>query len=151
MMSLLVSFQSAIMILGNPAEIYMYGTQAWLGYCIGFILALTAAERLVIPWMYPLHLTSINEVVNSLYVTLSTLHTWYIALLLVVVFLKTFVFWWWCFSRHSSSSGDVSQGATLLVVVFPFWSYTFISSVCSHTLMYTVYNSLYYTHMLVVI
>ena len=87
-MSLLVSFQSAIMILGHPAEIYMYGTQAWLGYCIGFILGLTAAERLVIPWMYPLHLTSINEVGHSLNFIVSTLHTLYIALLLVVVLLK---------------------------------------------------------------
>ena len=62
MLSLLVSFQSALMILGNTAEVYSYGTQQWFGTMIGFTLAILLAERLYVPWMYPLKLTSINEV-----------------------------------------------------------------------------------------
>jgi len=61
-LSLFVSFQSAIMMLGLTAEMYMYGVQwlVWLplSYTVAFILT----ERLVIPWLYPLKLVSVNAV-----------------------------------------------------------------------------------------
>ncbi|ELT91131.1 hypothetical protein CAPTEDRAFT_97319, partial [Capitella teleta] len=60
-LSLVVSYQSAIMILGNPAEVYLYGTQQWFGSLIGYALAILLAERLLVPWIFPLQLTSIHE------------------------------------------------------------------------------------------
>ncbi|ELT88103.1 hypothetical protein CAPTEDRAFT_139224 [Capitella teleta] len=64
--SLLVSFQSAIMILGCSAEIYSYGTQQWFGILLGFTFAILLAERLFVPWIFPLQLTSVYEVSRRL-------------------------------------------------------------------------------------
>lgn len=62
MLSLMVSFQSALMIIGFSAEVYSYGTQNWFGALIGFPLGILVAERLFVPWIFPLKLTSIYEV-----------------------------------------------------------------------------------------
>ena len=62
MLSLLVSFQSAILIVGYTAEIYLRGSQLWLGSIIFMSLAILIAERLIVPWLYPLRLTSVFEV-----------------------------------------------------------------------------------------
>ena len=62
MLSLLVSHQSAIMILGNAAEMYTRGSLAWLWMSISFLFSVFICERIVIPWLYPLGLTSIYEV-----------------------------------------------------------------------------------------
>ena len=60
-MSICVSFISAILILGAPAEMYMYGTQYWLTW-IGLTIASVLAALLFVPLLYPLKLTSSYEV-----------------------------------------------------------------------------------------
>jgi len=60
--SLVVSFQSAIMVLGDTAEMYQYGIQYLIWAPIGFSITLLVSERLIIPWIYPLQLVSINDV-----------------------------------------------------------------------------------------
>ena len=62
MFSIVVSFMSAIAILGLVAETYRYGVQAVLMYSPAFIIALVLSERLFVPWIYRLKLTSIYEV-----------------------------------------------------------------------------------------
>lgn len=59
--SILVSFNSAIVILGAPAEVYLYGTQYWM-YSFGIALACVLASVLFVPLLYPLKLTSSYEV-----------------------------------------------------------------------------------------
>ena len=60
--SMFVSFQSAIMMLGLTAEMYQYGIQYLIWIPVGFACAIVTTERLVVPWIYPLKLTSINDV-----------------------------------------------------------------------------------------
>ena len=62
--SLLVSFQSAIMVLGLTAEMYQYGIQWLIWAPVGLTMTILVSERLVIPWIYPLQLVSINDVSN---------------------------------------------------------------------------------------
>lgn len=59
--SILVSFMSAILILGTPAEMYTQGTQYFM-YMFGIILAIILASQLFVPLLYPLQLTSSFEV-----------------------------------------------------------------------------------------
>ncbi|CAH1785524.1 unnamed protein product [Owenia fusiformis] len=59
-LSLMVTFTSCITLLGFTAEMYTGGSQFWL-YCVGVSLAALAAERIFIPLLYPLHLTSTYE------------------------------------------------------------------------------------------
>lgn len=56
-LSLIASFQSAVAIIGVPAEIYTNGTQYW---CIGFayVLGLLIPAHVFIPMFYRLHLSS---------------------------------------------------------------------------------------------
>ncbi|XP_060042710.1 sodium-dependent multivitamin transporter isoform X2 [Erinaceus europaeus] len=59
-LSLLATFQSAVAILGVPAEIYRFGTQYWfLGCC--YFLGLLIPAHIFIPIFYRLHLTSAYE------------------------------------------------------------------------------------------
>jgi len=67
-LSLFVSFQSAVTMLGMTAEMYMYGIQVLVWMWIGFTVAFLFTERFIIPWLYPLRLVSINAV--SLIVTM---------------------------------------------------------------------------------
>ena len=60
--STLASYMSAIAVLGMTAEMYMFGSQMWLWAIICFSVALLLAERLAVPWLYPLKLTSVFEV-----------------------------------------------------------------------------------------
>ena len=60
-MSLLVSFVSAIGILSFTSEMYMHGPQFVLGIG-GKLIGILIAERFLVPWLYPLKLTSVNEV-----------------------------------------------------------------------------------------
>ncbi|KAG6921615.1 solute carrier family 5 member 6, partial [Chelydra serpentina] len=56
-LSLLATFQSAVAILGVPAEIYRFGTEYWfLGCC--YFLGLLIPAHVFIPVFYRLHLTS---------------------------------------------------------------------------------------------
>lgn len=59
--SILVSFMSAILILGTPAEMYTEGTLYTL-YLLGMILSILLSVLLFVPLLYPLKLTSSFEV-----------------------------------------------------------------------------------------
>ncbi|KAI0228436.1 Sodium-dependent multivitamin transporter [Lamellibrachia satsuma] len=59
--STLASNFSAIAVLGMTAEMYMFGSQMWLWAVISVSVALLFAERLAVPWFYPLKLTSVFE------------------------------------------------------------------------------------------
>ncbi len=60
-MSILMSFTSAIMILGTTAEIYINGL-AYMVYAVGMVLGGLLATILFVPLLYPLKLTSSYEV-----------------------------------------------------------------------------------------
>jgi Na+/proline symporter len=60
--SMFVSFQSAIMILGSTAEMYQYGVQYLVWTPVSFAAAIIITERLIVPWIFPLKLVSINDV-----------------------------------------------------------------------------------------
>ena len=59
--SLMVSFESSIMMLGVPAEVYVYGFQ-WLIGNIGFLIANILAIKVLVPIIHPLKITSAYEV-----------------------------------------------------------------------------------------
>ncbi|XP_071107426.1 sodium-coupled monocarboxylate transporter 1-like [Haliotis cracherodii] len=59
-MSLLVTFLSALTILGTPAEVYTYNSMFWW-ICVGFVLATVGAVRVFIPFFYRLGTTSVFE------------------------------------------------------------------------------------------
>lgn len=59
-LSLLATFQSAVAILGGPAEIYRFGTQYWFLGC-SYFLGLLIPAHIFIPVFYRLHLTSAYE------------------------------------------------------------------------------------------
>ncbi|XP_022311982.2 sodium-coupled monocarboxylate transporter 1-like [Crassostrea virginica] len=61
--SILVSFLSAILILGAPAEMYTKGTQYYL-YVFGQMAAVVLATVLFVPLFYPLKLTSMYEYIE---------------------------------------------------------------------------------------
>ena len=60
-MSIVMSHVSAILVLGGPAQIYTRGTLYWL-FCVGLLLGQLLAAHLCIPVIFPLKLTSVNEV-----------------------------------------------------------------------------------------
>ncbi|KAH9489387.1 Sodium-coupled monocarboxylate transporter 1 [Bulinus truncatus] len=60
--SIVVSFISAIVILGTPAEVYIKGTE-YIISCIGICIGITGAALLFVPLLYPLKLTSVYEIV----------------------------------------------------------------------------------------
>ena len=62
-LSLLASFVSAILLLGTPAEIVIYGTQYWM-ICISFLFVMPLAAYVFIPVFYRLGLTSVFEVIK---------------------------------------------------------------------------------------
>lgn len=64
--SILVSFQSAILILGAPAEMYTKGTQYYL-YMFGQMWAVVMATVLFVPLFFPLKMTSMYEYLELRY------------------------------------------------------------------------------------
>jgi len=64
-LSLFVSFQSAIAMLGFTAEMYVYGVQFMIWAPTGYALSTMFVERLVIPWIFPLQLVSVNDVSST--------------------------------------------------------------------------------------
>ncbi|XP_056281680.1 solute carrier family 5 member 6 [Pseudoliparis swirei] len=56
-LSLLASFQSAVAIIGVPAEVYAHGTQYWFIGC-AYFLGLLIPAHVFIPVLYRLHLSS---------------------------------------------------------------------------------------------
>ncbi|KAK2879135.1 hypothetical protein QQF64_010718 [Cirrhinus molitorella] len=59
-LSLMATFQSAVAIIGTPAEIYANGTQYWFIGC-SYILGLLIPAHIFIPLFYRLHLTSVYQ------------------------------------------------------------------------------------------
>lgn len=64
-LSLLVTFQSGISLLGLPVEIYYYGTQIYLGI-VGMVIGYTIVAAFIVPVLYPLQITSVYEVGKSM-------------------------------------------------------------------------------------
>lgn len=60
-LSLMASFQSAVAIVGTPAEIYTNGTQYWFIGC-AYILGLLIPAHVFVPVFYRLRLTSAYQV-----------------------------------------------------------------------------------------
>lgn len=60
-LSLIASFQSAVAIIGVPAEIYTHGTQYWFIGC-AYVLGLLIPAHVFIPVLYRLRLSSAYEV-----------------------------------------------------------------------------------------
>lgn len=60
-LSLIASFQSAVAIIGVPAEIYTHGTQYWFIGC-AYILGLLIPAYVFIPIFYKLRLSSAYQV-----------------------------------------------------------------------------------------
>ncbi|XP_069102987.1 sodium-coupled monocarboxylate transporter 1-like [Argopecten irradians] len=58
--SLLVTFQSGISLLGLPVEIYQYGTQIYMGI-IGLVAGYILVAVFFVPVFHPLQLTSVYE------------------------------------------------------------------------------------------
>ncbi|XP_075964371.1 solute carrier family 5 member 6 [Anarhichas minor] len=59
-LSLIASFQSAVAIIGVPAEIYTHGTQYWFIGC-AYFLGLLIPAHVFIPVLYKLRLSSVYE------------------------------------------------------------------------------------------
>ncbi|XP_026085864.1 solute carrier family 5 member 6 isoform X4 [Carassius auratus] len=59
-LSLMATFQSAVAIIGTPAEVYANGTQYWFIGC-SYILGLLIPAHIFIPVFYRLHLTSVYQ------------------------------------------------------------------------------------------
>ncbi|KAK2187093.1 hypothetical protein NP493_179g01046 [Ridgeia piscesae] len=61
LISLLVSYQSAILVLGMVAEMYIFGITFWPMYVLSTTISMVIVERLFVPWFYPLKMTSVFE------------------------------------------------------------------------------------------
>jgi solute carrier family 5 (sodium-dependent multivitamin transporter), member 6 len=61
--SLVVSFESSIMMLGFPAESYVYGIQFTLN-TFGYLVSNLLSIFIVVPLLHPLKITSAYEVSN---------------------------------------------------------------------------------------
>lgn len=61
--SMLVSFQSAIMVLGFTAEMYSYGAQHLLMLNVVTLVSCSVAGLVCVPWIFPLKLVSVYEVI----------------------------------------------------------------------------------------
>ena len=59
-LSLLVTFESSISFLGNPAEVYIYGFKYWLAN-VGWFLGISSLIWISVPLFYPLDITSVFE------------------------------------------------------------------------------------------
>ncbi|KAL0194754.1 hypothetical protein M9458_008326, partial [Cirrhinus mrigala] len=59
-LSLMASFQSAVAIIGTPAEVYANGTQYWFIGC-AYILGLLIPAHIFIPVFYRLQLSSVYQ------------------------------------------------------------------------------------------
>ncbi|XP_046554449.1 LOW QUALITY PROTEIN: sodium-coupled monocarboxylate transporter 2-like [Haliotis rubra] len=59
-LSLLVTFLSAITLLGTPAEMYRYTTMFWY-LCLSFVFAIVLSVVLFVPFFYKLGITSVFQ------------------------------------------------------------------------------------------
>ncbi|XP_076255549.1 sodium-coupled monocarboxylate transporter 2-like [Rhynchophorus ferrugineus] len=63
-MSLAASFVTAVELLGNPAEMYMSGSQFWM-ICLAFIMVIPITSKLYLPVFMTLRLTSSYEYLSK--------------------------------------------------------------------------------------
>lgn len=61
-LSLVMTYLSALTILGGIAEVYLHGVSFYCWYLLGQFAAIIIVERIFIPCLYPLKLTSVYEV-----------------------------------------------------------------------------------------
>ena len=59
-LSYVVTFQSSLLILGAPVEVYAYGLQYCM-VCVGVAVAYLLGPLIVVPIFHPLKITSVNE------------------------------------------------------------------------------------------
>lgn len=116
--SILVSFQSAILILGAPAEMYTKGTQYYL-YTFGQMWAVVMATVLFVPLFFPLKLTSIYEYVELRYNSKAARLTG-----TIINNLSTF------FTIDCTSG---SKRISRLGIIHPYWRYLYILHVYGRT------------------
>lgn len=57
-LSTMVGAMSSVMVVGNPAEMYAYGTQLWMNI-IGVVLAFFFIHGVILKVLYPLKITSV--------------------------------------------------------------------------------------------
>ncbi|GFN86216.1 sodium-coupled monocarboxylate transporter 2 [Plakobranchus ocellatus] len=60
-LSLMVTFMSAMTLLGNPAEIYNYHTM-WWWLCVSMVIAMWMVSQIFVPFFYRLQNESVFEV-----------------------------------------------------------------------------------------
>ncbi|ELU06321.1 hypothetical protein CAPTEDRAFT_122487 [Capitella teleta] len=60
-MSMVMSYMSAIIIIGATAEIYEYGSMILVWFVPGDFIGCTFLALVIIPWIYPLKLVSIFD------------------------------------------------------------------------------------------
>lgn len=60
-LSLIVSFESSIFMLGFPAEVYGHGTQFWMVH-VGLLFTFLCVAQVIVPLVYPLGITSVYQV-----------------------------------------------------------------------------------------
>ncbi|XP_022304605.1 sodium-dependent multivitamin transporter-like [Crassostrea virginica] len=121
MFSLMVTSQSSILILGVPAETYLYGFLATLTG-LGFMFSYWLAARIIIPIVHPIRITSINEYFELRYKNKS------VRILTTVL---SFTFWF-------IYLGIVTYGVSTAiesVLGLPVWLCVVIVSTCS--MLYT--------------
>ena len=80
-----VSFMSAILILGTPAEMYTAGTEYFI-YMFGIILAIIIAGQVFVPLLFPLRLTSSFEVNIAVFFIVIVCGLWLLETFSVCVF-----------------------------------------------------------------
>ncbi|XP_065929207.1 sodium-coupled monocarboxylate transporter 1-like [Magallana gigas] len=117
MFSLMVTSQSSILILGVPAETYLYGFLATFTG-VGFWFAYWLCARIIIPIVHPLRITSVNEYFKLRYKN-NTVR--------ILTTILSFIFWF-------IYLGIVTYGVSTAVesvLGVPVWLCVVIVSVCS--------------------
>ncbi|WAR10647.1 SC5A8-like protein [Mya arenaria] len=65
-LSFIVTFQSSILMLGFPAEVYLYGA-VYVYFLLPIVIAFTFSAVFIVPVFYPLKLTTVYEYLNLRY------------------------------------------------------------------------------------
>lgn len=83
-LSLIASFQSAVAIIGVPAEIYTNGTQYWFIGC-AYILGLLIPAHVFVPVLYRLRLSSAYQVCKKGWIWFRETYAWCFLLMTYLV------------------------------------------------------------------
>ncbi|XP_067672713.1 sodium-coupled monocarboxylate transporter 1-like [Haliotis asinina] len=76
-LSLLVTFLSAVTLLGTPAEMYTFNTMYWY-LCLSFVFAIVLSVVLFVPFFYKLGITSVFQYLEMRFN--KTVRTWAVIL-----------------------------------------------------------------------